>query len=321
MTIDTSTFVATDGVEIAVHRWLPDAAPKAIVQISHGMAEYARRYERFAEALVERGYAVYGADHRGHGQTAGTLAKLGWLADHHGFERVMEDQAEISGMIAERHPGVGIILFSHSFGSFLAQMYMERHGELIQGCVLSGTRGPDPALVFGGHAMTYLIAACIGKKKRSPFLTKLSFGACNARIPHAESPNAWLSRDAEEVEKYDASPWTGFTCTAGFYRDMLDGLSAIHASKALRSIPKKLPVLIVSGTEDPIGKYGKTVRKLHDLYLGHGMENVRLLFNEGGRHESLNETNRDEITASIIDWMDKVISGESTTPLTEQAKL
>jgi len=321
MTIDTSTFVASDGIDIAVHRWLPETAPRAIVQISHGMAEYAMRYERFATALVERGYAVYAADHRGHGQTAGTLAKLGWLADSHGFERVMEDQVEITRMIAERHPGAGIVLFSHSFGSFVAQMYMERHGEMLRGCVLSGTRGPDPALVFGGRAMAYCIAALIGKKTRSPFLTSLSFGACNARIPHAESPNAWLSRDADEVEKYDASPWMGFTCTAGFYCDMLDGLSAIHAPKGLRSIPKELPVLIVSGTEDPISKYSQTVRKLHDLYRQNGMSQVQLMMNEGGRHESLNETNRDEITSRIIDWIDATIAGKAPTPLTEQAKL
>lgn len=329
MTIDSSSFVASDGTEIAVHRWLPDTAPrlsadtapKAIVQISHGMAEYAMRYDRFARDLVSHGYAVYAADHRGHGQTAGTLAKLGWLADKNGFERVMDDQAEISRMIEGRHPGAGIILFGHSFGSFVAQMYIERHGELLRGCVLSGTRGPDPALVFGGRAMARLVAALVGKKTRSPFLTKLSFGACSARIPEAQSPNAWLSRDVEEVEKYDASPWSGFTCTAGFYRDMLDGLSAIHAPKAFTSIPKELPVLIVSGTEDPIGKYGQTVRRLYDAYLKNGMDSVRLLFNEGGRHESLNETNRDEITAKIIDWMDDTIAKGRPTPLTEQAKL
>ncbi|HNY21315.1 MAG TPA: alpha/beta hydrolase, partial [Treponemataceae bacterium] len=172
-----------------------------------------------------------------------------------------------------------------------------------------------------GRAMAHVVAAFVGKKKRSSLLTKLSFGGCNARIPDAESPNAWLSRDAEEVEKYDASPWTGFTCTAGFYCDMLDGLSAIHAPKALRSIPKELPVLIVSGTEDPLGQYGQTTRNLHDLYPKNGMSKVQLMMNVGGRHESLNETNRDEMTERIIDWMDATIAEGSPTPLTEHANL
>jgi alpha-beta hydrolase superfamily lysophospholipase len=309
MTTDTITLTASDGTPIVIHRWAPQTAPVAIIQISHGMAEYAMRYDRFAAALVGKGYIVWAADHRGHGETAGSLDKLGYLADKNGFSRVMEDQHEITLMIRKEYPGIPVILFAHSFGSFIAQHYIETYGDILAGCVLSGTRGPDPAIVVGGKIVTRLVALFRGKKKRSPFLTNLVFGANNAHIPDAKSANAWLSRDAEEVEKYDVSPWCGFTCTAGFYCDMMDGLSRIHSAKNLGKIPKNLPILLVAGTEDPISSYGKTVKKLASIYTSIGLAKVSTRFNDGGRHESLNETNRDEVTRDILDWMNRVLTG------------
>jgi len=149
-----------------------------------------------------------------------------------------------------------------------------------------------------------VVAAIRGKKRRSNFLTDLSFGACNARIDRPESPNAWLSRDAAEVAAYDASPWCGFVCTAGFFRYLTSGLLRIHRSSAIASIPKDLPILIMSGTDDPISKYGKTVRRLARRYENCGIRDVTLRLYEGGRHESLNETNRDEVTAEILAWIE-----------------
>lgn len=308
MTRDSILLAASDGTKIVVHRWLPDGKPAGIIQISHGMAEYAMRYDRFAEAALLENYAVYAADHRGHGETAGSLEKLGYLADRKGFDRVMEDQHELTEEIKKTWPKVPVVLFAHSFGSFIAQMYIEKYGEGLAGCVLSGTRGPDPATVFGGKLLANIICLFGGKKKPSPFLTQLSFGAYNKRIPDAQSPNAWLSRDPAEVEKYDASPWTGFTCTAGFYRDLMSGLSRIHKPQAMDLIPKNLPIFILSGTDDPVSLYGKTVQSLAGIYKGIGIKNVKLTLYEGGRHENLNETNRDEVTRDIIGWVRSVLS-------------
>jgi len=307
--MDAETFylTASDNTQIAVHRWLPVVKPRGIILISHGMAEYAMRYDRFANAALAQGFGVYAPDHRGHGETAGSLLKLGYLADKNGFERVMEDLHELTLEIKSTHPEISVILFGHSFGSFVSQMYIEKYGNLLSGCILSGTRGPEPLLVFGGKIAANVIAFCCGKKKQSPFLTQLSFGTYNDRIQNPGSPNAWLSRDTAEVEKYDASPWAGFTCTVSFFQDLMTGLSRIHTYEALNGIPKNLPVLIICGSEDPVGMYGKTVKKLADILTEKGISNLLLKTYEGGRHELLNEINRDEVTADIMGWISKCI--------------
>lgn len=308
--METRSFIheASDSVPITVHAWDADprVAPRGIIQISHGMAEFALRYDGFASYAVSNGYAVYAADHRGHGQTAGSLDRLGHLADRDGFTRVMEDQRELALELAKRHPSLPIILVGHSFGSFVAQMLIERHGNLFAGCVLSGTRGPDPALVLSGRILAFIVSLVAGNRKPSPFLTNVSFGSYNRRIPGAASPNSWLSRDSSVVEEYDASPWCGFPCTSGFYRDLMRGLSAIHKPWAIAGIPTYLRVLIVSGSLDPVGGYGKTVSRLAKLYREAGIDDVSLLVYEGGRHEMLNETNRAEVMSDIVAWMDRV---------------
>ncbi len=313
MTKDTFYLNAGDDARIAVHTWIPTAKPAAVIQISHGMAEYAMRYDRFAEAALKAGYAVFAADHRGHGETAVSLDKLGYLADTNGFERVVEDQYEITLDIKKKFPSTPVILFGHSFGSFIAQRYIEKHGEDISACILTGTTGPNPALVNGGKLAANLVAIFSGRKKPSPLLTKLSFGSYNKGFPDAQSPNAWLSRDTEEVEKYDASPWSGFTCTAGFFQDLMAGLSLIHTKAALSGLPLNLPVLIASGSEDPVSGSGKTIKTLADIYRNMGIKNVKLVLYPGARHEILNETNRDEVTKDILDWIASVLTGNSAS--------
>jgi len=311
MTKETFYLTAGDGARIAVHTWVPGTKPSAVIQISHGMAEYAMRYDRFAEEAVKAGCAVFAADHRGHGETAGSLDKLGYLADTNGFERVVEDQYEITLDIKKKFPSTPVILFGHSFGSFIAQRYIQKHGEDISACILTGTAGPNPALVGGGALAANLVALFDGRKKPSPFLTKLSFGTYNKAFPDAKSPNSWLSRDAEEVDKYDASPWSGFTCTAGFFQDLMAGLSLIHTKGALSGLPLSLPVLLASGSADPVSGAGKTVKLLADLYRDIGIKNVKLVLYPGARHEILNETNRDEVTKDILDWIASVLAGIS----------
>ena len=307
MSAETFYLEMNDGERVAVHAWRPSSTPTAVLQICHGMAEYAMRYERFAEAAVASGYAVFAADHRGHGLTAGSLDKLGYLADRNGFDRVVEDQREISRAIQARIPGRPIVLFSHSFGSFVGQGFIERYGREISGAILSGTRGPDPITVCSGRFLAHAICLFSNRRKPSHFLTQLSFGGCNKRIPDAQSPNTWLSRDAREVEKYDASPWSGFPCSAGFYRDLMDGLSQIHRKRALAGIPRSLPVLMLVGEDDPIGSYGKTVRALERRYRANGMARVTVKTYRKARHELLNDVNRDEVTADITEWMGQTL--------------
>lgn len=303
MTAASFSLSASDGVPVVVHVWQPETVPSGVILVSHGMAEYAMRYERFAAAATARGYAVYAPDHRGHGETARSLSNLGYLADGDGFTRVMEDLRELALEIGRRHPGLPIVLFGHSFGSFVAQLFIETHGGLLKGCALSGTKGPDPVVTAAGFIVSSVMAALFGRKKTSPFLTSLSFGSNNNRIQNPESPSSWLSRDTSEVEKYDASPWAGFMCTTGFYRDLTLGLLKIHRKRMIAAIPRELPVFFVCGSDDPVGKYAKTVRRLASLYSEAGVQDVALKVYDGARHELLNEINREEVTADLLDWI------------------
>jgi alpha-beta hydrolase superfamily lysophospholipase len=312
MSAETFYLEMTDGARVAVHAWLPSASPTAVLQLCHGMAEYAMRYERFAERAVASGYAVLAADLRGHGLTAGSLDKLGYLADQDGFARVVEDQRELTCAIKDRFPGIAVILFGHSFGSFVAQGYIERYGADIVGSILSGTRGPDPVAVVSGRLLSRVVSLFVDRRKPSRFLTYVIFGGCNKRIPDATSPNAWLSRDPSEVDKYDASPWSGFPCSAGFYRDLMDGLSRIHRNREIAKIPRTLPVLLLFGEDDPIGSYGKTVRALEQRYRASGMERVTVKAYPKGRHELLNDTNRDEVTVDILGWVGQTLRKTQT---------
>lgn len=303
MNTDAFFISRSDGAQIAVHRWIPTRAPKFILQISHGMAEFARRYDHFAELANKEGFVVYADDHRGHGETAKTLDAAGYLADSDGFNKVVEDVRAVTLKAQEDYPGIPVVLFAHSFGSFIGQRYIQLYGDKIAACVLSGSKGPDPFMVAPARLLANLIALFKGKKYRSNLLHNLAFGSYNKRIPHAKSENSWLSRDDLEVEKYDASPWCGFICTVGFYCDLMDGLTLVHSKKAFSLLPKQLPVLLTGGSDDPVSAYGKTLEKLAQIYAKQGMTDVTLRLYDGGRHEMVNETNKDEFMQDVLSWI------------------
>lgn len=302
---DTILVKMSDNQQVAVHRWIPDGEPAALVQISHGMAEYAARYDYFAADLVLRGFAVYAHDHRGHGETAGSLENLGYLADKEGFERVTLDLKEVIARFKKDFPAKKIFLLGHSFGSFIAQNYIEHFGSEINGCILSGSAGPRLALVNAGRFIAGFIIMLKGKRHRSLFLQEMAFGKYNKGIENPASKNAWLSRDVEEVRKYDSNECNGFLPPAGFFYDLFTGLSRIHLKKAMKQIPKDLPIFLFAGTADPVGDYGKTVKALAGIYRVLGITDITLTLYPEGRHEMLNEINKDEVIHNIVEWLRK----------------
>lgn len=303
----------SDGIEVAVTRWIPDAVgrPRAIVQISHGMVEHVLRYEEYARALTEHGFMVSAHDHRGHGMTAEHAVELGTgqfgvFAERDGFTRVVDDLDEVILRAEHDYPGIAVILFGHSFGSFVAQSYIERYASHSAGCILCGSAGPRRLLTAAGRCVATVVCACRGRTHRSPFLQKLAFGSYCARIPDAVTGFEWLTRDLAYIKKYADDPWCGFLPSAGFFYDMLDGLCRIHARRAIRAIPHHLPVLLISGGEDPVGSYGQTVTALAALYKSIGMKDVTSTIYAGARHELLNETNRADIMRDTIQWLERV---------------
>ncbi len=307
MKSDHFTFKTEDGAEIFTRKWLPDGGvnPKAVVQISHGMAEHSERYGRFAAALVEAGYAVYANDHRGHGKTAGSLENVGYFADENGDALVTGDMLRLTMIVKDEHPNVPVFLFGHSMGSLLSRSYILSHAAEIKGVILSGTGG-DPGLLGKiGMLITNFEIWRKGKKYRSPLLTKLTFGDFNKPFRPNRTDFDWLSRDEAEVDKYVEDPYCGGMFTAGFFHDLLTCVGEVNDPGNIKNVPYDLPIYIFSGDKDPVGKDTKGIRQVYEAFKKVGVRDVELKFYEGGRHEMLNETNREEVHRDVIEWLDK----------------
>ena len=294
----------SDGASVAVYTWLPEQPPKAVLHIVHGMAEHASRYDDFAKTACKRGFAVVASDHRGHGKTGTKSGLMGYLADGDGFGRVVDDQKEINAEIRKRYPALPVVIVGHSFGSFVTQEYIERYGATVQAAVLIGSAGPNPS-VFLASLLANFNCAFKGRKSAAKFMNTLVFGSYNNRIKNPHTAFDWLSRDEKEVKKYIDDEYCGFVCTAGFFQDFMRGLKRLHTQEALKSIPVELPVLITAGSADPVSNGGKTLKTLYRMYQNIGMQDVTLKLYENARHEILNETNKEEVKADILSWIEK----------------
>lgn len=300
------TFRASDGKDILGYKWSPDSAAdtKAVVQLVHGMAETAIRYERFAKKLTESGYVVYAYDQRGHGKTAGSLDEVGYIAVKDSLQLLVEDQHHITESIVKENPGMPLFLFGHSMGSFVAQSYIQLYGKDLTGAVLSGSNGKGGIILDIGKILAKGEIKKVGRKTRSPKLNNLSFGTYNNAFKPNRTAFDWLSRDNAEVDKYIADPYCGGVFTAGFYLDMILLLQQIAKKENVQKVPGSLPILLVSGEKDPVGGT-KGVGNLYKAYQKVGVKDLTRKLYKGARHEILNETNRDEITADILDWLNK----------------
>lgn len=313
MNYSTQQITMSDGGINVFHSWLPDGEVKGIVLLSHGMTEHASRYERLGRLLTEKGVALYAEDHRGHGETARLAEEngtgmFGYLADRDGFFRVVDDIHEELVMVKNLHPGKKIVLFGHSFGSFISQCFLEKYGESLDGCILCGTAGPRYGLVESARAVGNIIKFFTGRKHVSPLMDKLAFGSYNSRIKDRRTNFDWLSRDNAQVDKYIEDPWCGYVCTIGFFCDMFAGLSYIHRKENMAKVPKNLPVHFIDGTGDPVGDYAESVKNLCEIYRSNGVKNADIKLFEDARHELLNETNREEVEADVLAWVEGIFA-------------
>lgn len=302
----TFTLTAEDGVARFVYDWRPEGAPKAAVQIAHGLAEHAGRYARLAEALTSAGYAVYAGDHRGHGRTAPTPADLGFFAERDGWRKCIDDLAQLHRRIAADHPGLPILLIGHSMGSFMAQQVISERGAELAGAVLSGSGGKPNALASVGRLVARIERWRLGPRGRSALIQSLSFDAFNKPFAPARTRADWLSRDPAEVDKYLADPCCGFAATVQLWIDLLDALGDVTGPARQALIPKRLPLYVISGSRDPVGGNTKGLLQLLGAYRAAGLERVTHRFYPDARHELFNETNRDEVTRDLVAWLDGV---------------
>lgn len=306
-----STFIhsASDGIRIFTRRWAGDAPPKALLLVAHGVAEHSGRYARLASALVPRGYEVWAPDHRGHGKTASTSGGRGWFAARNGFSRVVEDLREIRDRMAAERPGLPIFLLGHSMGSSLARYYIVLHGAGLAGCALSGIVALTPLLAAAGNVIVALGRFLQGGRGIAQFAHRMTLGSYAKAFRPVRTPQDWLSRDPAEVDAYIADPDCGFVCTWDWYRDINEGTKFVEDPRNTARIPKSLPIYIFAGTADPVGAASGGAERLAEAYRAAGIRDVRLRLYPEGRHESLNEINRDEVTRDLAEWLDgRVVS-------------
>ncbi len=296
------TFRANDGTDIHYRYWSPAIAPAAVIQIVHGAAEHGGRYERFAKALVGQGYAVYATDHRGHGRTRIRSGELG-DAGPDAWNRFVEDEQQLSQSIRERHPTAKLVLFGHSMGSFITQDYMTRRPDLLDAVILSGTAyGPPPPK----EAIEALNAAAQASPLGPSQIWSSRFADFNK--PFTGKPGfEWLSRDAEEVRKYEEDPLAGFAFTNELVRDFFQGMALLRDPAREARIPSGLPVLVIQGALDPVGANLQATHALLDRFSELGLTRVSHHFYPEARHELLNETNRDEVQRDVLKWLASVL--------------
>lgn len=299
------TFKDLMGMDIYTYKWLPDEGMniKACVQIAHGMAETAARYERFAKVLTDSGYVVYANDHKGHGKTAKTLENVG-NTGHEGFEWMIKNMYQLNGIINKENPGIPVFLFGHSMGSLLAQRYIALYGEGLKGVILSGTSGKQGIMLDIGISIARREMRKRGEKYRSEKLNDMTFGSYNDAFKPVRTEFDWLSRDEKEVDKYVEDPFCGGVFTAKFFYDFFMMIKETHKPETMMKIPKELPVYLFSGEKDPVGKKCKSVLGLIKIYKKLGLKDVSYKFYKDGRHEMLNEINRDEVMDDVVKWLD-----------------
>ncbi|MDR2054060.1 MAG: alpha/beta hydrolase [Treponema sp.] len=322
-------FESGGGTRLFLRRWTGKQAPRAVLHIVHGMAEHSLRYDKFARRLCGEGIEVWAADQRGHGKTADlsvNKAGKGGLPGHcddvDGIPAVQDDIRRINRAIKKARPDLPLFLMGHSWGSFEVQYYIEdgdaasgeSEGDLIDGCILSGTRGPDGVKIKAGAFVLALISALVGPRYGSRLSRAISDGPFNRAFKPNRTAFDWLSRDEKEVDAYTADPASGMLCSSGFYRDLGALLKAIHRKDRMAAIRKDLPVYVFAGNSDPVGDMGNSPTALVDAYRSLGIKDLEFVLYPGARHEMLNETNREEATGDLVAWLNRHIGTSGLVP-------
>ena len=299
------TFPSADG-KTAIHavEWLPEGAPRAVLQIAHGVSEYVLRYEDFAGYLTERGFAVVGNDHLGHGLSVSDGAPRLYFGPKGSWNWVVEDMEQLRKLTHEKFPNLPYFLLGHSMGSFLTRTYLIRYPGTVKAAVIMGTGWQPRAAITGGLALANAIAAVSGENAASELVTELAFGSYNKLFAPNRTKVDWLSADESNVDDYIADPLCGADATVGLFRQMLHGIRFNQRQSHLRQMDREMPVLFVAGDKDPVGNCGKGVRQTYDAFRAAGMRDCTLKLYPGLRHEILNEkAYTADITKNIEAWL------------------
>ena len=292
--------------EIHTIEWKPEGEVKAVLQICHGMVEYIRRYDEFARFLCDRGYYVVGNDHLGHGKSVQAKSEYGFFNEKYGNACVLGDMHTLCQRTARKYPGVPYFMLGHSMGSSLLRQYIQMYGNGLSGAVLMGvTSDQKKAALLFGKRLCRVMAAFRGWHYRSKMVDKMVVGPYNKKFKPAHTRADWITSDREQLDAYVSDPLCSFMFTVNAYYNVFSGMIGMQRKESVYMIPKGLPILFMSGAEDPVGDFGKGVRKIYEKYRAAGIRDVTLRLYTGDRHEILNETDRDQVYADLLEWFEK----------------
>ncbi len=311
MSHSTHSFTTKDGVDIHYYKWTPvNDDIKGVVQLAHGIGEHAGRYSHFAEFLQEEGFVVYANDHRIHGKSVKSTNLLGVYDGDDYFRDAVKDMRKLSKIIKKEYPSRKIILFGHSMGSLLSREYVTKYGQDLQALILSGTASFMKTLGSVGLFSTKVIRTFRGRKKSNKVLKNLFFSEFNKKFKPNRTQVDWISRDKHQVDLFEADPLRIENFSLSVIEDVIKGSKKINNYNTFKNTPNDIPVYLFSGDCDPVGEMGKGVVKVAKKFKKAGND-VTLKLYKGGRHEMLNEINKEEVEQDLLNWLDTKIQEAS----------
>lgn len=306
--VESFCFTSSTGNKVYAQKWINKDVTeyKGIIQLVHGMQEHIGRYDEFANLLSECGYIVVGHDHLGHGNTVKKEEDFGYFADKDGWDRLVEDIHILQNQIQKQYPNLPYVIMGHSMGSLLVRTYVTKYKDNLSGMIISGTSGQKGGLLILGKMLTKLIMLFKGKRYKSKVLEYLVTGSFNKKFKPNRTNADWTTRDEGVVDKYQKDPKCGKNFTAIAYYDLLNGTYYLSKQKNINKT-LKIPVLIFSGDKDPVGENAKGVIRVYNMLKKAGLDKVKIRLFKDGRHEMLNEINKEEVYYLILDWLKEII--------------
>ena len=291
--------------QIHAIEWIPEGDVRGILQISHGMVEFIDRYDRYATFMASKGFYVVGNDHLGHGKSVTDESQLGYFAKHDGNFCVLGDMQQLREDAQKKYPDVPFFLLGHSMGSFLARQFIEKFGEGVAGAIIMGTSYQQPSTLDLAIGLTAVLQQARGGHFRSEMINNMALGSYNASFEPGRTKNDWLTKDEAIVDAYVANPLNQFIFTVNGYYNLFRGLRYAERQENLDKIPKDLPILVVSGANDPVGEFGKGPRMVVEFYRKTGIQDVTLKLYPDDRHEILNELDKETVDNDLLQWMEE----------------
>lgn len=298
-------YLSRDG-ETKIHaiEWIPEGKIVGVLQICHGMVEYVDRYDEFASYLADKGFYVVGHDHLGHGKSIRDPEDYGYFDETKGNRYVIGDIHVLRLRTMKKYPDLPYFMLGHSMGSFLLRQYLTMYGAGLAGAIVMGTGYHALPELMAGQLLCRIVAAFKGWRYRSRLVDGLCMGAFERRF--RDSGGSWTTSDPEIWDKYVKDSMCSFRFTVSGYYQMFEGMKVLAHPKSIKRIPKELPVFLVAGEDDPVGAFGKGVRKVYEKYRAAGMEHVEIKLYRDDRHEILNETDRDKVYEDLYLWLEEL---------------